>query len=166
MNVKFRLLRHTSKMPESHNGNWHDCYVAGACVMKSKAVAAWGFDWRDAIVRMKTSGTIHYQEGDIVALFLGFAAEMEKGYEGHVLPRSSTFPKYGLLLTNSMGIIDDSYCGDEDEWRGVMYATRPGKFNIGDRLLQISFHKTLPVTFTEVDELGNTNRGGYGSSGN
>ena len=166
MNVKFKLLRRTSRRPESHNGNWHDCYVSGAAVLKAAAVENWGFDWRDAIVRMQDTGVIHYQPGDIVVLFLGFSAQMEQGYEGHILPRSSTFTKYGLLLSNAMGIVDDTYCGDEDEWRAVMYATKEGHFRVGERLVQISFQKTLNVTFERVETLGNENRGGYGSTGN
>lgn len=163
--IKIKPIRPTFKMPESKNGNHYDTYVAGVAIIKPERWALnWKLDWKrcnDAII---TEGIVRYKEGDIVVLYLGFATDIGKGYEGHLLPRSSTFPNYGLLLANSMGIIDDSYCGDGDEWRGVMYATRNGALQIGDRLLQMSFEKTLQVDFKQVEMLGNTDRGGYGST--
>ena len=97
-------------------------------------------------------------------MHLGFAMDIGKGYEGYILPRSSTFKNTGLLLTNSMGLVDDTYCGDGDEWLAMFYATRYGAFKIGDRLVQISIKKSTTLDMEEVNVLGNADRGGYGTT--
>ena len=113
-----------------------------------------------------TTVPIKYKKGDVLICGLGFAMELGKGYEAHIIPRSSTFAKKGLQLTNSVGLIDSSYCGDRDEWMAVFYATRPGSIKVGDRLVQMTIQKTNPpVEFEEVETLGNEDRGGYGSTG-
>ena len=108
-----------------------------------------------------------YKFGDVVFVKLGFAMKMPQGYKANVYPRSGTFANYGLLLTNSVGQIDNSYQGNEDEWGGMFYATREGTINYDDRILQF---EVVPqamnnVLFDFVEELGDTNRGGYGSTG-
>ena len=89
------------------------------------------------------------------------------GYTTYVVPRSSTFKHYGIILVNSIGVIDSSYCGDEDEWKGMFIALRDGKVSYNDRLLQFDIS---PVwikkdDLVEVETLGNENRGGYGTTG-
>ena len=108
-----------------------------------------------------------YKFGDTVFVKLGFAMKMPQDYKANVYPRSGTFKNYGLLLTNSVGQIDNSYQGNEDEWCGMFYATREGIMNYDDRILQF---EVVPqamnnVVFDFVEELGDTNRGGYGSTG-
>ena len=108
-----------------------------------------------------------YKFGDTVFVKLGFAMKMPQDYKANVYPRSGTFKNYGLLLTNSVGQIDNSYQGNEDEWCGMFYATREGIMNYDDRILQF---EVVPqamnnVMFDFVEELGDTNRGGYGSTG-
>ena len=146
--VKIKVFEGGRK-PESKNGNWYDCYVRTANVNG-----------------LTPSGNvIRFASGDIVVVHLGFAMDIGKGYEGYILPRSSTFKNTGLLLTNSMGLVDDSYNGDNDEWLAMFYATRYGAFKIGDRLVQISIKKSTPVDMEDVDQLGNPSRGGYGTTG-
>ena len=108
-----------------------------------------------------------YKQGETIFIKLGFAMKMPQGYKANVYPRSGTFANYGLLLTNSVGQIDNSYQGNEDEWCGMFYATREGIMNYDDRILQF---EVVPqamnnVVFDFVEELGDTNRGGYGSTG-
>ena len=92
--------------------------------------------------------------------------ELPKGKELHLLPRSGTFRKYGLILTNSEGIGDDTFIGDNDEYLAMMYATRDGSVSINDRLIQIKIEDAMPqVEFEEVEEFGNIDRGSYGSTG-
>ena len=92
--------------------------------------------------------------------------ELPKGYEAHLLPRSSTFQNTGLLLTNSMGIIDNSFCGDNDYWGAKFYATKDGRVEKGQRLCQFRILENQPsLKFVEVVHLGNKDRGGYGSTG-
>lgn len=109
---------------------------------------------------------VSYKKGDTVVVDFGVAMELPKGYEAHIYPRSSTYEKTGLLLTNSVGIIDNAFCGDDDWWGGKFYATRDGELNIGDRVAQFRLCESMPmVVFNEVYKLGNKNRGGYGTTG-
>ena len=96
---------------------------------------------------------------------LGVAMELPKGYEALVAPRSSTFKKYGVLLANSIGVIDESYCGDNDEWKFLAYATRDVVIEEDERICQFRIIRHQPeIEFEEVFELGNTDRGGMGST--
>lgn len=99
---------------------------------------------------------------------LGIAMELPRGYEAHVLPRSSTFKRWGIIMTNSMGIIDNSYCGDGDEWGFPFYRLdfSTGAIPKGTRIAQFRIVKNQPpIKLVEVDTLGNDNRGGFGSTG-
>ena len=88
------------------------------------------------------------------------------GYEAHIVPRSSTFKNYGIIQTNHMGVIDNSYCGDNDVWMFPAYALRDAHINKYDRICQFRIIKRQPpIMFKEVDHLNNENRGGFGTSG-
>ena len=88
------------------------------------------------------------------------------GYEAHVVPRSSTFQKFGILQTNSMGVIDQAYCGDGDEWKFPALAMRDTVIHVGDRICQFRICAHQPaIVFNEVSHLGSTDRGGFGSTG-
>ena len=92
--------------------------------------------------------------------------ELPKGYEAHVVPRSSTFKNYGVLQVNSCGIIDGSYCGDDDMWRMPVYATRATVIQKNDRICQFRIVENQPkIEFQQVASLENANRGGFGSTG-
>lgn len=158
--VRITKVRENAHLPESKNGNWYDCYVSKIAVMPNTKL-----DWKKANEVAKNAGVVVYDEGSIVVVYLGFATDLGKGYEGHLLARSSTFPNYGLILANSMGLIDDTYCGDGDEWRAVFYATRAGAIKIGERVCQMTIQKTNNFDLVEVASLGNEDRGGYGSTG-
>lgn len=109
---------------------------------------------------------VELKAGEFKLIPLGVAMELPKGYEAHVVPRSSTFKNYGLLQVNSCGIIDGSYCGDEDMWRMPVYATRDTVVNLNDRICQFRIMQNQPqIVFQEVNALGNSNRGGFGSTG-
>ena len=92
--------------------------------------------------------------------------ELPKGYEAHVVPRSSTFQNYGILQVNSCGIIDGSYCGDQDMWRMPVYATRDTVIQKNDRICQFRIIENQPhIVFSKTDSLENKNRGGFGTTG-
>lgn len=92
--------------------------------------------------------------------------EIPEGYEAHVVPRSSTFKNWGIIQTNSIGIIDNSYCGDTDIWKYPVYATRDTEIRLNDRICQFRLVKNQdPVEFETVEHLGNKSRGGFGSTG-
>ena len=119
-------------------------------------------DWID----LRASETVELKAGEFKLIPLGVAMQLPKGYEAHVVPRSSTFKNYGLLQVNSCGIIDGSYCGDDDMWRMPVYATRDIVVNINDRICQFRIVENQPqIVFEEVTSLGNANRGGFGSTG-
>lgn len=165
--VRIRKVRPSAKLPVSMNGNWYDCYISGISVIRldeHKFNAE--VDWNKANDDIITTGKVTYRPGDIVIVYLGIAVDIGKGYEALLIPRSSTFTKKGLLLGNSMGLVDDTYCGDGDEWKGVFYSTRYGSITVGDRLLQVRVQKSNQIELEEVETLGNKNRGGYGSTGN
>ena len=119
-------------------------------------------DWID----LRAAEEIELKAGEYKMIPLGVAMELPKGYEALMLPRSSTFKKYGVILANSMGIIDESYCGDTDEWMFLAYAVRDTKIPKNERICQFRIieHQS-PVNIIEVDFLGNKNRGGIGSTG-
>lgn len=106
-----------------------------------------------------------YKAGDTVVIDLGVAMKLPEGYEAHIYPRSSTFQRTGLLLTNSVGIIDNSYQGNNDYWGAKFYATRDGEIKAGERLLQFRIMKNQPeLKFTAVNNLYAEDRGGYGTT--
>lgn len=119
-------------------------------------------DWID----LRTAETVEMKQGEYKAISLGVSMELPEGYEAHVLPRSSTFKKYGILLVNSMGVIDNTYCGDGDVWSFPALAMRDTVIQKGERIAQFRIMKNQPeIEFLEVEELGNENRGGLGSTG-
>ena len=108
---------------------------------------------------------VEYKKGDVLQLGLGIATELPEGYEAIVNPRSGTFKNYGFLLTNSQGVIDNTYRG---EWMAMVYCARDGEIAYNDRFLQFRIQKQQPnMEIVFVDDLSETQRGngGYGSTG-
>ena len=119
-------------------------------------------DWID----LRTGKDMELKKGDFALIPLGVAIELPKGYEALLVPRSSTFKHYGLIQTNSIGVIDESYCGDDDEWMMPVLATRDVTIPFDDRICQFRIIKHQPeITFEETESLGNSDRGGFGSTG-
>ena len=132
----------------------------------SKAISPITFNSKGDWIDLRSAETVILKKGDFALIPLGIGMKLPKNYEAHIAPRSSTFKNWGILQTNSVAVIDNSYCGDEDEWKGVFYATRHGSITVGDRLLQVRVQKSNQIELEEVKTLGNKNRGGYGSTGN
>lgn len=119
-------------------------------------------DWID----LRASEEVELKAGEFKLIPLGVAMEIPKGYEGHLAPRSSTFKTWGIIQTNSIGVIDCSYCGDDDMWRMPVYATRDTVIHVNDRIAQFRIIENQPkIVFEEVESLGNDSRGGFGSTG-
>jgi len=119
-------------------------------------------DWID----LRSAETIELKAGDFKLIPLGVAMQLPEGYEAHIAPRSSTFKNWGILQTNSIGIIDNSYCGDNDQWLMPVYATRDTIINQNDRICQFRIVANQPsIEFIEVDSLDGQGRGGFGSTG-
>ena len=119
-------------------------------------------DWID----LRSAERVEMETGQFKIIPLGVSMKLPEGYEAHVLPRSSTFKKWGVLMVNGMGIIDESYCGERDIWGFPALAMRSTTIFKGDRICQFRIVKKMPeVTFTEVDKMEDKNRGGFGSTG-
>lgn len=119
-------------------------------------------DWID----LRSAERVDLDAGQFRIIPLGVSMKLPEGYEAHVLPRSSTFKKWGILMTNSMGVIDESYCGENDVWGFPVLAMRQTTIFKGDRICQFRIVKKMPeVTFTEVEHMEDADRGGFGSSG-
>lgn len=119
-------------------------------------------DWID----LRAAENVVLKKGDFKIISLGVSMKLPDGYEAHIVPRSSTFKNWGILQTNGMGIIDNLYSGDNDVWGMPVYATRDTEIHAGDRICQFRLVKNQePVGFTEVDSLGGSDRGGFGSTG-
>lgn len=119
-------------------------------------------DWYD----LRAAETVEMRAGDYKLISLGVSMKLPEGYEAHVVPRSSTFKNFGVLQTNSFGIIDNSYSGTNDIWKFPALAMRDTVIHEGDRICQFRIIKKQPqIEFIEVNELDETDRGGIGSTG-
>lgn len=137
--IKIKYLRDIEKIGAIAVGDWIDLRAAEDVVMKA---------------------------GEYKMFPLGVAMELPRGYEAIVAPRSSTFKKYGVLLANSIGIIDESFKGDNDEWQFLAYAMRDTIIPKNERICQFRIIKHQPeIKLVEVETLGNADRGGIGSTG-
>jgi dUTP pyrophosphatase len=137
---KIKVNTHGNKMPEAiENGDWID---------------------------LRSAETVTLDAGEYRMISLGISMKLPDGYEAHVLPRSSTFKKWGILLVNGMGIIDNSYCGSNDIWQFPALAMRKTTIHEGDRICQFRIVKKQPdIQFIEDWLEDNKNRGGFGSTG-
>lgn len=119
-------------------------------------------DWID----LYAAEDVTLKEFEYKAISLGISVELPKGYEAIIAPRSSTYKRWGLICSNSIGIIDNAYCGDNDVWSFPVIAMRDTEIKKGDRICQFRLLKNQEkVTFTRVETLGNADRGGFGSTG-
>ena len=119
-------------------------------------------DWID----LRAAETAELKKGEFKLIPLGIGVELPEGYEAHVVPRSSTYKNFKIIETNSMGIIDNSYCGDNDQWFFPAYALEDTIINKNDRICQFRIVEKQPkINFEEVNELKNPDRGGHGSTG-
>lgn len=119
-------------------------------------------DWID----LRAAEDIDMKKGEFKLIPLGVAMELPRGYEAHVVPRSSTFKNFGIIQTNHQGVIDCSYCGDNDQWFMPTYALRDTQIHVNDRICQFRIVENQPkIIFDEVDHLEHEDRGGIGSTG-
>ena len=123
-------------------------------------------DGKSDFIDLRAAEDVELKAGEFKLISLGVSMELPKGYEAHVVPRSSTFKTWGILQTNSMGIIDESYRSDSDIWKMPVYATRDTTIHKNDRICQFRIMKHQPtIEFEEVEHLEGEERGGFGSSG-
>ena len=119
-------------------------------------------DWID----LRAAENVCLKPGEFKIISLGISMKLPEGYEAHVVPRSSTYKNFGVLQANSMGVIDEAYCGENDVWGFPALAIRSTSIKKGDRICQFRIMKKMePVTLTEVDYMEEPSRGGFGSTG-
>lgn len=119
-------------------------------------------DWID----LRSSERVELKSGEFKLINLGVAMQLPEGYEAHICPRSSTFKNFGIIQANSMGIVDETYCGPTDWWYFPAIALRDTVIEANDRICQFRIEKHQPqIVFDEVEKLDNKDRGGIGSTG-
>ena len=144
MKLRVKYLQDATRMNKITKGNWIDVYA-----------------YQDTFV----------PEGERAMINLGFALELPKGWEGHLAPRSSTFKTWGVIQTNSVGVVDDTYIGDNDIWHMPVYCLQAKDENgtwikKGDKIGQFRIMEVMPeIEFEEVELFGNQDRGGFGTTG-
>ena len=107
-------------------------------------------DWID----LRAAEEVELKAGEFKLIHLGVAMQLPEGYEAHIVPRSSTFKKWGIIQTNHCGIVDNSYCGPNDWWRMPVFALRDTKIEVNDRICQFRIQKNQPtLVFNEVEEM-------------
>lgn len=148
MKIRIKYFEGATKLKKIVKGNWIDVY---------------------------SNKDIFVEEGNREMIPLGFALELPMGWEGHLAPRSSTFKTWGIIQTNSVGVVDDTYIGDNDQWHMPVYCLK-GKeesedkkgtwIKKGDKIGQFRITEVMPeIEFEEVESFGNEDRGGFGSTG-
>ena len=119
-------------------------------------------DWID----LRAAEDVEMKAGEFRFIRLGVGMILPEGYEAHVAPRSSTFRNFGIIATNSVGVIDNSFCGEEDEWKMPAYALRDTVIKKNDRICQFRIMEKQPqLEFETVERLKDKSRGGFGSTG-
>ena len=119
-------------------------------------------DWID----LRSAQDVTMKKGEFCLISLGVSIQLPRGYEAVIVPRSSAFRNFGIIQTNHQGVIDCSYCGDNDQWFMPAYAFRDTHIEINDRICQFRIMENQPaLEFDEVDSLSGKNRGGFGSTG-
>ena len=119
-------------------------------------------DWID----LRAAEDVHMDAGDYRLISLGISMKLPEGYEAHIIPRSSTYRQWGVIQANNMGVVDNSYSGDNDIWMFPAIAIRDTDIYKNDRICQFRIVEKQPdFNFIEVEHMGDPNRGGFGSSG-
>ena len=152
MIIRIKYFENATRLNKISKGDWIDVYAN-----------------KDVFVKC----------GERAMVPLGFALELPEGWEGHLAPRSSTFKTWGIIQTNSVGVVDDTYIGDNDQWHMPVYCLQ-GKdiesengeevkgtwIRKGDKIGQFRIMEVMPeIEFEEVESFGNKDRGGFGTTG-
>lgn len=117
-------------------------------------------------IDLRSAEDIDLDAGDFAIIKLGVGMKLPEGYEAHIVPRSSTYKKWGIIQTNSVGIVDNSYSGDNDQWMMPVLAMRDTHISKNDRICQFRIVEKQPeIKFTTVEKLDNEDRKGFGSTG-
>lgn len=123
-------------------------------------------DGKSDMIDLRAAEDVNMKAGEFKLIPLGIAMELPSGFEAHIYPRSSTYKNFGLTQANSVGIIDNSYSGDEDQWMYPAVASGDVVIHKNDRICQFRIVRNQPeINFKEVEHLSKKGRGGFGSTG-
>ena len=137
--LKVRYLKDIEELKKTNKGDWIDLRAAEDVTMAA---------------------------GEYKVIPLGVAIQLPEGYEAIMAPRSSTFKHWGIIPVNAIGVIDNSFCGDNDEWGFLALATRDTVIRKNERICQFRVLLNQPeIEFNVVESLENKDRGGIGSTG-
>ncbi len=119
-------------------------------------------EWID----LRAAEDVKLAAGDFKLINLGISIKVPEGYESIVAPRSSTFKNFGIIQTNSIGVIDNTYCGENDIWFYPVLAIRDTEIHMNDRIAQFRIQKCQPnFNIKKVEHMKDEDRGGHGSTG-
>ena len=119
-------------------------------------------DWID----LRAAEDVEMRSDEFRLIPLGVSMKLPEGYEAHIVPRSSTYKHWGIIQANHMGVVDNSYSGNNDIWKFAALAIRDTIIYKNERICQFRIMKKQPkFEFEEVDYLDDPDRGGFGSSG-
>ena len=119
-------------------------------------------DWCD----LRCAEEVTLKKGEHRYVSLGVGMKLPEGYEAHIAPRSSTYKNFKIILANHVGVVDESYCGEEDEWKASVIAMEDTTLHVNDRICQFRIMEKQPkLIFEEVEKLSDVSRGGFGSTG-
>ncbi len=117
-------------------------------------------------IDLRSAETIHLKKGEFRLIPLGVGMKLPDSYEAYIVPRSSTYKNFKIIQTNHMGIVDNSYSGDSDQWMMPVIAMEDTVIHKNDRICQFRIEKIQPqIEFEEVEHLNKVSRGGIGSTG-
>lgn len=118
------------------------------------------------LIDLRAAKTVEMKAGEYCLIPLGVGMKLPDGYKANVYPRSSIYKNFGIILANSVGQIDNSYSGDNDQWHFPAIALRDTVIYKNDRICQFEIQKIQPeIEFVEVETLDDMDRGGIGSTG-
>lgn len=174
LKIKVKVLTQGCMPVINEKGDWID--LKSATEMKLDAPQS------DVLKRKTVEGErVGHRDVEIPTYYipLGVAIKLPKGFEAIIASRSSGPKKLGLLIPNGKGIVDNSYSGNEDQWHYICSPMRETTIEVGDRICQFRIQLSQKATMwqkikwlfssgielVEVDDLGDNNRGGFGSSG-
>ena len=172
-NKTWNMSRKNRRM---HKVKWNNSSRLGGILMKRETIRIKYFsdkidkltyiDGKSDWIDLRAAEDVTLKQGEFRLIPLGVGMELPRGYEAHVVPRSSTFKNFGIIQTNHQGVIDSSYCGDNDQWFMPVYALRDTQIHINDRICQFRIMENQPkIVFDEVEHLKHEDRGGHGSTG-
>lgn len=117
-------------------------------------------------IDLRAAEEVSLKAGEMKLIRLGVGMILPEGYEAHIVARSSTFKNFGVLQANAYGVVDETYCGEEDEWCFPAYAVRDTVIHVNDRICQFRIEEHQPTfEFEETEHLKDKSRGGFGTSG-